>query len=201
LPFNSLQSVLPAIGLTKRKIKKLDAICLVRDERRNCKQELSYHARPFVLCGIPLRRPPIAQLTHTRRNGHFALDIVGHPRFGLPFGQDRLIPVWVATLAVLQKSRLVRFACPSQMLDYFELPKNGYHYERIVQGFQRIFGATIFFGTEEQRQKAVVLDSTRFHFLEKCAAAHLSNYVTYTIMWCKSAKSFRPNPPPVISAT
>jgi hypothetical protein len=36
------------------------------------------------------------------------------------------------------------------MLDYFELPKNGYHYNRIVQGFQRIFGATIFFGTEVQ---------------------------------------------------
>jgi hypothetical protein len=83
LSFNSLQSVLPAIGLTKRKIKKLDAICMVREEHRNGKQELSYHARPFVLCGIPLRRPPIAQLTHTRRNGKFALDIVGHPRYGL----------------------------------------------------------------------------------------------------------------------
>jgi len=90
-----------------------------------------------------------------------------HYETPVPFGQDRLIPVWVATLAVLQKSRLVRFACPSQMLDYFELPKNGHHYARIVQGFQRIFGATIFFGTEEQRQKAVVLDSARFHFFDR----------------------------------
>jgi hypothetical protein len=53
------------------------------------------------------------------------------------------------------------------MLDYFELPKNRYHYKRIVQGFQRIFGATIFFGTEEQREKAVVLDSARFHFFDR----------------------------------
>jgi len=53
------------------------------------------------------------------------------------------------------------------MLDYFELPKNGYHYTRIVQGFQRIFGATIFFGTEEQRKRAVVLDSIRFHFFDR----------------------------------
>ncbi len=162
---------------------------MVREERRNGKQELSYHARPFVLCGIPLRRPPIAQLVHTRSNGKFALDIVGHPRFGLPFGQDRLIPVWVATLAVLQKSRLVRFACPSQMLDYFELPKNGYHYHRIVQGFQRIFGATIFFGTEEQRQRAVVLDSARFHFFDRMhiwynreePSPHNGNEPDYTI--------------------
>jgi hypothetical protein len=48
-----------------------------------------------------------------------------------------------------------------------KLPKNGYHYHRIVQGFQRIFGATIFFGTEEQRQKAAGLDAARFHFLDR----------------------------------
>ena len=167
LSFSSLQSVLPSLGLTKRKVKKLDSICLVREERRNGKQEVAYHARPFILCGIPLRRPPADQITHTRRNGNFTLDIVAHPRFGLPFGQDRLIPVWVATLAVLQRSRVVRFASPSTLLDYFELPKNGYHYKRIVQGFQRIFGATIFFGTEEQRQRAVLSDSARFHFLDR----------------------------------
>ena len=139
----------------------------MREERRNGKQQLAYHSRPFILCGIPLRRPPAHQLTHTRRNGKFTLDIVGHPRYGLPFGQDRLIPVWVATLAVLQRSRVVRFRSPSQMLDYFDLPKNGHHYHRIVQGFQRIFGATIFFGTEEQRQKAAILDAARFHFFDR----------------------------------
>jgi len=167
LSFTSVQSVLPSLGLTKRKVKKLDAICLVREERRNGKQQLAYHTRPFILCGIPLRRPPAYQLTHTRRNGKFTLDIIGHPRFGLPFGQDRLIPVWVATLAVLQKSRVVHFASPSQMLDFFDLPKNGYHYNRIVQGFQRIFGATIFFGTEEQRQKSALLDAALFHFFDR----------------------------------
>jgi hypothetical protein len=30
----------------------------VREERRNGKHELAFHARPFILCGIPLRRPP-----------------------------------------------------------------------------------------------------------------------------------------------
>jgi hypothetical protein len=163
----SVQSVLPSLGLTKQKVRKLDAICLAREESKNGIQQIAYHARPFILCGIPLRRPPAHQLTHTRCNGKFTLDIVGHPRYGLPFGQDRLIPVWVATLAVLQKSRVVRFANPSQMLDYFDLPKNGYHYHRIVHGFQRVFGATIFFGTEELRQKAAVLEAARFHFFDR----------------------------------
>jgi hypothetical protein len=75
----------------------------------------------------------VDHITHARRNGNYALDIVGHPRFGLPFGQDRLIHIWVATLAVLQRSRFVRFASPSALLDYFELPKNGYPYGQNIQ--------------------------------------------------------------------
>ncbi|MGO8793018.1 MAG: replication protein RepA [Terriglobia bacterium] len=165
--FLPLNSILPEIGVTKQTFKKLEAIQMVREQREQHKQDIAYHARPFVLCGIPLRRPPADHITHARRNGNFALDIVGHPRYGLPFGQDRLIPIWVATLAVLQRSRFVRFASPSALLDYFELPKNGYHYKRIVEGFQRIFGATIFFGTEGQHQRAAVSDSVRFHFFDR----------------------------------
>jgi hypothetical protein len=165
--FVPLNSILPEIEVTKQSLKKLEAIQMVREQREHRKQDIAYHARPFVLCGIPLRRPPADHITHARRNGNFTLDIVGHPRFGLPFGQDRLIPIWVATLAVLQRIRFVRFASPYALLDYFELPKNGYHYKRIVQGFQRIFSATIFFGTEEQHQRAAVSDSVRFHFFDR----------------------------------
>ena len=165
--FVSVQAILPSIGLTGHRLKKLDAICLVRQDPQDRKQELAYQARPFVLCGIPLRRPPQDQMTHTRSNGKFTLEIIAHPRFGLPFGQDRLSSLWVATLAVLQRSRTVRFKSPSQLLDYFELPKNGFHFRRIAQGFQRVFAATIFFGTDEQRFRTVVTDSARFHFFDR----------------------------------
>ena len=49
--------ILDSISITKLRLKQLDAIQLVRDQRANGKQELAYHARPFVLCGLPLRRP------------------------------------------------------------------------------------------------------------------------------------------------
>src|SRR5262252_1792403 len=68
----------------------------------------------------------------------------------VPFGQDRLIPIWVATLALRQKSRKLHFDSAAQMLDFFHLRKDGPHYRRLVEGFQRLFGATIFFGSEEQ---------------------------------------------------
>jgi len=71
-----------------------------------------------------------------------------HYETSVPFGQDRLIPIWVATLVVQQKSQIVRFQSAAQMLDFFHLSKDGRRYRRIVQGFHRIFAATIFFGTE-----------------------------------------------------
>jgi hypothetical protein len=86
---------------------------------------------------------------------------------GIPFGQDRLVPIWVATLAVRQKSRVVHFATAAQMLDFFRLPKDGRHYRRIVQGFQRIFAATIFFGTGDQPEGNRVIDWQRFHFFDR----------------------------------
>lgn len=160
----SIGSLLPTIGITKRRLKKLEAVVLVREQRETRKQDLAYNARPFVLCGIPLRRPPSHQLTHTRHSGIFFLNIVGHPQFGLPFGQDRLIPIWIATLALRQKSRTVQFETASQMLDFFSLPPDGYHYQRIVEGFKRIFSATIFFGTEDQPGGGNMVDWSRFHF-------------------------------------
>jgi len=84
-----------------------------------------------------------------------------------PFGQDRLIPIWLATLALWQKSREVHFNSAAQMLDFFHLPKDGLHYRRLLEAFQRIFGATIFFGTEENSTANKLLDWTRFHFLDR----------------------------------
>jgi len=82
--FVPVESILDKISITKLRLKQLDAIQLVREQRGNGKQELAYRARPFVLCGLPLRRPPAGELVHRRQNGKFFLEVVAHPRFGLP---------------------------------------------------------------------------------------------------------------------
>jgi hypothetical protein len=148
-------------------MKQVKSILLIREQRENGNQDLAFQARPFVLCGLPLRRPSLAQLSYTRRNGRFFLQIVAHPQYGLPFGQDRLIPIWLATLALWQKSRELHFDSAAQMLDFFHLPKDGFHYRRLVEAFKRVFGATIFFGTEENSATNKLLDWTRFHFLDR----------------------------------
>jgi hypothetical protein len=90
-----------------------------------------------------------------------------HYEAPVPFGEDRLIPIWLATLALWQKSREVHFHSAAQMLDFFHLPKDGFHYRRLVEAFKRVFGATIFFGTEENSAAHKLLDWTRFHFLDR----------------------------------
>lgn len=176
VPIGTLaNAVLPSIGITKRRMKQVESVVLIREQRANGHQELAFNARPFVLCGLPLRRPPATQLVHRRRNGKFSLHIVAHPDFGLPFGQDRLIPIWIATLALRQKSREVSFDSAAQMLDFFRLPKDGFHYRRLVDAFKRIFGATIFFGTEEQSAAKMLIDWTRFHFLDRMQLWYSTN--------------------------
>jgi hypothetical protein len=103
-----IHNVAPTITISKRRIKQLDSIQLIRDQRDNRQQQLAFHARPFVLCGLPLRRPPRSQLVHSRHSGNFFLHVTAHPDFGLPFGQDSLIPIWVATLALQQKNRTIQ---------------------------------------------------------------------------------------------
>lgn len=63
-------------------------------------QELCFASRPFVLYGLPVRALPPGQLIYEKRNGQFVLQITGHPKFGVPFGQDRIVPIFLATLAV-----------------------------------------------------------------------------------------------------
>ena len=136
-------------------------------KREQGNQTLGFCARPFVLCGLPLRRPKAGELLYERRNGRFVLQITGHPHFGLPFGQDRLVPIFLATLAVRQQSQTVRFESAAAMLDTFGMQKGGKEYRRLVAAFERIFGATMFFGTDSVKSGARVVHRARFNFLRE----------------------------------
>ena len=89
-----------------------------------------------------------------------------HYETPVPYGQDRLIPIWVATIAVRQRSRVVRFGAASEILDFFRLFKDGKRYRRLMEGFQRVFGATMFFGADNYPHRELVLIWARFHFFD-----------------------------------
>ena len=155
------------VTVSKQKLNKVELIELVRRQREDATQDLVYSARPFILCGLPVKRPPADTLIHRRRNGRFFLYIQGHPDFGLPFGQDRLIAIWVASLAVRQKSRVIEFETASKILEEFGMPRNGFHCRRLIDGFKRIFASTIFFGNEGQAPTQELFTCARFCFFDR----------------------------------
>ena len=162
-----LRQTHPELLVSKYKLRQAKGIHLVRQRREDGNQVLGFNSRPFVLCGLPLRRPPKDQLLYERRNGNFVLQVTGHPEFGLPFGQDRLVPIFLATMAVRQQSKTIRFKSASVMLETFGMSKGGKEYRRLVAAFERIFGATMFFGTESTSAAARVVHRTRFNFLSE----------------------------------
>ena len=148
-------------------IRRSGAVGDIRLRRETGTQDLSFGARPFILCGLPIRRLPSGVLTYKRRNGKFFLEIVGHPDHGVPFGQDRLVLLWLATVAVRQQNPVVQFGSAAQILNEWGLPLNGSHYQRLSGAFTRVFGSTMFFGTKEQRRGSEVWDCSRVHFLDQ----------------------------------
>ena len=155
------------IRLSRQKLRQAEAIEIVRLNREQGAQTLAFSSRPFVLCGLPVRRLPPDQLLYERRNGRFVLQITGHPEFGVPFGQDRLVPIFLATLAVQQKSQVVRFRTAAEMLESFGMYTGGKEYRRLVAAFERVFGATIFFGTDTDAARSKVIQRSRFNFMSE----------------------------------
>lgn len=180
--------------ISKQKLRRMKGIEFVRLQRSEDRKPLGFTSRPFVLCGLPLRRPPKGQLLHERRNGHFKLQITGHPEFGLPFGQDRLIPIFLATLAVRQQAQTVRFKSGATILEMFQLAKGGKEYRRIIAGFERIVGATIFFGTETNIGVSRVVEWARFNFIQQAriwysGGAGEENFITLSHEFSEEIKA------------
>jgi hypothetical protein len=100
----------PELLVSKRKLRQAEAIQLVRLNRDGANPNLGFASRPFVLCGLPIKRPTKGTWMHERRNGQFVLQVIGHPNYGVPWGQDRLVPIFLATLAMRQQNRRSRSA-------------------------------------------------------------------------------------------
>ena len=162
-----IRRVAADLVISKRKLRQIETVEMVRAKREAAKQNLGFASRPFVLCGLPVKRPPKGSLIHQRRNGQFLLQVTGHPEYGLPWGQDRLVPIFLATLAIRQQCRTIAFSSAAEMLDTFGMQQGGSQYRRLIEAFKRVFGATIFFGTDTQPHKTRVVHHSRFNFMSE----------------------------------
>ena len=162
----SAREIVQALRVSELMNERAHRVFEVLNRRNVADQEVAFGARPFILCGLPIRPLPKGSLTYRRQNGRFCLEITGHPNWGVPFGQDRLVLLYLATQAVRNQSREVRFRSGAELLIEWGMPTNGAHYKRLVCAFRRVFGSTIFFGTSEERTNLEVWQCSRVHFFD-----------------------------------
>ena len=97
----------------------------MREHRDRATQQLGFASRPFRAVRPPCATSAATTLLYKRRNGLFTRQDTGHPEFGLPFGQYRLVPIFPATLAVRQQSQTIRFRSAWELLDTLGLQRAG----------------------------------------------------------------------------
>ncbi len=94
-------------------IERANKVELARRRHEDHDQDISFGARPFILCGLPNRKQPPETRNYSRRNGHFFLEIVGHPDYGdfpvrtrqagAPLARNGSGPTTVAGRAIWQR--------------------------------------------------------------------------------------------------
>jgi hypothetical protein len=163
-----------ARGLVKLHQKNFDLIGwnqaarIVNLQRSRQLQELSlgYCAREFVLCGLPYK--PIKAKEFIRQNGDFRLKVIGG-ELGVPYGQDRLIPIWLAS--AFQASgkpahNRIYFRSASDILRAFEIPIDGHEMQLLRERLERVFQATYVVECKEKlRDGKEVWDARRYQLI------------------------------------
>jgi len=145
----------------KRYIKRVNDFMEIQMKRKEDAQDIGFNSRPFVLCGMPYRSQD--DLIWKRRNGDVYLKIEGSPEHGLPYGQDRIVPIFLATQAIQQDSRKIKWDTAGEVLDLFDLSRAGSNYQRLIERFKRIFTSTVYFGNENEDEELIW---SRFHFMD-----------------------------------
>lgn len=122
-------------------------------------ENVGFSSRPFVITTFPAKR--VNGASWIRKNGNASLTVSVPEGQTIPFGMDRLIPIFLATMAVKTKSRTITFDSASDVLNLFGLTGGGINYKRLSQSIERVFNASVFFKIESKdyRQQA------RFHFI------------------------------------
>jgi Plasmid encoded RepA protein len=164
-------------GLVKAHKKNFDAtgwnqaarIVNLNESRHLQKLSLGFCAREFVLCGLPYK--PTKAKEFVRQNGNLRLKVWGDPTLGIPFGQDRLIPIWLASAfqaAGQPAHNRIYFRSASDLLRAFEIPINGRERQLLRERLQRVFSATYQIELKEkQKDGSIIWNAQRYQLITR----------------------------------
>ena len=144
-------------------------IVSLSESRHLQKLSLGFCAREFVLCGLPYK--PTKQKEFVRQNGNLRLRVYGDPALGIPFGQDRLIPIWLASAfqaAGEPDHNRIYFRSASDILKAFEIPIDGHEMQLLRERLMRVFSATYQVELKEkQKDGSIVWNAQRYQLITR----------------------------------
>jgi hypothetical protein len=151
----------------------------IHNDRVSLTQQIGWLFRPLALCPFPaqyLKKRIVVESTGkqkeehavlwSRKSSEYEVEIVAHPKYGVPYGADILIVLFLAIEARKQKSRKIMVNFYRDFMRMFGMsPDSGRKYKLVVNSLQRIKNAKYnwsYIG-DERRQKD-------FHYLyiEEC---------------------------------
>ena len=149
---------------------RVEDVLAARQARETKTQELGLTSPHFLLTGLPMR--PTEETTVYRTNGHASIKVHAGPD-GMPFGQDRLLIMWLATaFTVLGKpeDRTIRFA---SMLDipkaFGDMQKGTLMRQQWTSRIKRVFGFHYEWRHEKDGKirmlRRQLIESVRMHVL------------------------------------
>ena len=141
---------------TEEALKKdLHRLVEIHADRLTLSQDLGWLFRPLAVCPFPAASLGKRQVTDrdgskheehhvlwSRRAGNIKMEILGHPDYGIPHGQDTLIILYLAYEARRQSSRKIRVNFYRDFMRMFEMNANsGWKYRLVIDSLRRIRNA------------------------------------------------------------
>lgn len=136
---------------TQAKAKSKDQLAEIRIDRQLKEQDLGWLFRPLAVCPFPAapqgkriiledgKRIEEFRVLWTRRAGNIKVEVLGHPEYGIPHGQDTLIVLYLAYEARRQGSRKITVNFYRDFMRMFEMnPNDGRKYRLVVESLRRI---------------------------------------------------------------
>lgn len=112
--------------------------------RKNSEQALGYTPRHFVMFALPHKRVDATE--YERRNGRYLFRLSTRNGSTVPFGQDRLFPIWLATAfqaAGMPENNRIRFRSGADILAAFQQADDGKNRAALRERIRRWYNSTL----------------------------------------------------------
>jgi hypothetical protein len=144
-----------AVGPSRRLLNTARRIAVAATARSagDDTQVLGFTPRDFVIFGLPYRNPRTS--LYVRRNGALTFTITGGTH-GVPYAQDRLLVIWLATVFKVcgsPETNAIAFDSLREFARSLGKASSGQQRQRIEAGFLRLFDAT--FLASDSRPNAI----------------------------------------------